>query len=813
MMRSIWIAALLVCASLAFLAGARAGDTAKGWIGVQAETVTDRLAEERSLAMEYGALVTVVDDGGPAAEAGLQKGDLVYSMSGQEIRSAEALSAAIGKLTPGVKAKLSVARGQRFLKLELMAAAQPEPVVAAGAVGAQGEPLLRLDPGGHMAVINAVAFTPDGSQLVSASDDKTIRVWDIASGKTVRVIRGEAGAGLVGKVFAIALSPDGKWLAAGGCMDKSSASESSCGDIRLYDFASGKLVALLNGHEDVVSGLAFSPDGRRLISGSHDKTAIVWDVATGKAWRLLGGHRDYIYAVGFTPDGARAVTGSFDHELRLWSAEDGALLKAMTGHGDMVSRLAVAPDGRIASGDVSGEIRLWDGRTGAFLKTFARQKTLVGALSFSPDGKTLLSTCGGGNISCATVPQRVYDAASGREITTYREHDNIVSAAAISPDGRWAATGGFYGEIHIWDLRTGARRQGSDGRPLTLGGTGRPVWAVGFSADGRQIAWGSEPITEIKQATMLQRALKLPSGQAAPSDPRALDPEAAKSFRRAETRHGEWSLSHRKGGNYGKDSAILDIKQGGTVLASVERDSTNGFQHRAYGFTPDGGTVISGGSSGVLAAYGLNGEKLGEFVGHESDVWAVAPSPDGRYLVSGAADQTARLWNLKTRELLVTLFQGSDGEWVMWTPQGFYEASREGGKLIAWQLNKGPPPPGARRPRHRTGQRRTGRQGKRRARPPLGGLRPGHPSRRFTAPGEPGADRAHGSLRAQRLAPDRRRHLRRRQQGGGPGSDAAAALVEGGLPPQDLRHPAGPWPEQDHHRRPQQDRRQPGPHP
>ena len=437
--------------------------------------------------------------------------------------------------------------------------------------------------------------------------------------------------------------------------------------------------------------LAFSPGGKYLISGSKDFSAIIWDINGKVLLHRLEGHKAEIYAVGFSSDGSRAVTGSYDHDLRLWRMADGKEIAHMTGHGDKVQSLAVAPDGTIASGDWSGEIRLWDGRDGRFLRVLARQRTAVGSLSFSPDGKLLLSSCGQ---NCNDVSGgKVYDIASGKEIATYTGHDNIVLATAFSPDGRWAATGGGNNqEIHLWDPHSGKPRLGPEDKPLRLAGQGQGVWAAGFSADGRRVGWGNGVAPKSNNDRgPLEQGLTLPLGEGALGAPVALGEAEADGFWRAQqASFAGFSLSHRRGGAYGYDGATLDISKDGRAVASITRDATNGYSHQSYSFTPDGETVISGGGHGVLAAYGLAGNKLGDFVGHEGDVFAVAPSPDGRFLVSGAYDQTVRLWNLKTRELLVTLFRGADGEWVMFTPQGFYTSSPAGARLIGWQINHGP---------------------------------------------------------------------------------------------------------------------------
>ena len=281
------------------------------------EDVTQADADSLGWEAPRGAKITRVIEGSPAEVAGLETDDILVSLDRVEIENAAGFLASLDVRAAGAQIRLSIRRAGRERRLAAVLGA--EPVKAA----ANSDPLLMLDTGGHMALIKDIAFTPDGTQLVSASDDKVIRVWDLASGKTVRTIRGESAPGDAGKIYAMALSPDGKWLAAGGWLRHPTEQSKERHAIRLYDFASGRLVALLKGHENVVSGLAFSPDGRHLISGSFDKTAILWDVDARALKHRLRGHTDDIYAVGFTPDGQRAVTGAYDNDLRLWRVRDG----------------------------------------------------------------------------------------------------------------------------------------------------------------------------------------------------------------------------------------------------------------------------------------------------------------------------------------------------------------------------------------------------------------------------------------------------------------------------------------------------------
>jgi WD40 repeat protein len=287
---------------------------------------------------------------------------------------------------------------------------------------------------GHSGSVDAVAVSPDGTRIVTASRDKTARVWEAATGKEIARLEGHGDY-----VTSAAWSPDGTRIVTG----------SSDKTVRVWDAKTFAEIAILKGHTDFVTSVAVSPDGTRIVTGSFDKTARVWDAKTGDALAVLIGHAGWVGSVVVSPDGAHIVTGSHDGTAQVWDAKTGAELAALKGHTGNVTSVAVTPDGtRIVTGSEDKTARVWDAKTFAELVILEGHTKEVHCVAVSPDGTRIVT-----GSSDKTV--RVWDIKTGAELLTLNSHTEYVSSVAITPDGSRLVTGSGDRTARIWNAKLG----------------------------------------------------------------------------------------------------------------------------------------------------------------------------------------------------------------------------------------------------------------------------------------------------------------------------------------------------------------------
>ncbi len=500
---------------------------------------------------------------------------------------------------------------------------------------------------GHNHWVRSIAFCPDGQRFASGSDDQTIKIWDIKTGKFFRTLEGHTSC-----VRSVTFSHDGKLLASG----------SEDGTVKIWNVNTGENLKTLTGHVGKVWSVAFSPVAQLLASGGEDKTIKLWDVNTGKnSHKTLTGHENWVRSVAFSSDGQRIVSGGDDNTVKIWDIQTTKFCTNLLGHENWVRSVAFSPDGQlIVSGGDDNTVRIWDAQTGQCRNILYGHDNRVWSVAFSLDGRHIAS-----GSDDQTV--RTWDAQTGQCLSTVRGYSNWILSVAFSPNGKYLASGSEDKIVRIWNIRNGKIVN-------ILRGHSSRIWSVAFSPDGRMLASGSDDHT-----------IRIWD----------LKPSKGKPCFRVFKDHEHWVRSVA----FSPDSLLLASGSDDNTVRIWDVDKGTptkilcGHSNwvRTVVFSADGKLVASGSDDRTIIIWDVQtGDSIRILHGHDNLVRSVAFSPDGQLLASGSNDCTVRIWDVQTGECVKILI--ANNNWVhsvIFSPDGHMLISgSQDGTINLWSIHE-----------------------------------------------------------------------------------------------------------------------------
>ncbi len=526
---------------------------------------------------------------------------------------------------------------------------------------------MRVAFAGHRKAVITVVIAPDGSWLATSGRDRKARIWDPATGEERAVIASS-------DVSAVAISPDGGWLAIG-----------SGRRVRIWDAATRTERV----RSDVVragwvTAVAVSPDGSWLATGSTSRGARIWDAATGME-RLALSHRDATGDPG-TRDSSGGPAGGIRRTVRAWvtAARELPAMLVVRGGGNWITTIVVAPDGTwLATGGVDGTVHIWDVTSGKQRATRGGHAGPVMAMAAAPDGSWLAVAFSDGMV-------RIWDLATGKEQTVLPGHGDWVTAVAVAPDGRWLAAASNDGTVSIWDVAAGRSRAKlteraiqvdaiaalPDGRSLVTGGLDSQVQVWDLATGKARNALAGHPAPVVGIAPAPDGSWLATAGGA--WEVRIWD-TATGSERTALAGHGVWTaaVAVAPDGSWLATGGYDGVVRLRNVVTGDEWSVSGSHRAGSYSIAiaPDGTWLAVAGLDPVVRLWDVpTGKPRFVLRGHSSYVYTVAVAPDGSWLATGGRDGTVRIWDMATarqRAVLTghlgtvyTVAVAPDGRWL-----------------------------------------------------------------------------------------------------------------------------------------------------
>jgi WD40 repeat protein len=535
---------------------------------------------------------------------------------------------------------------------------------------------------GHEAQVTAAAFSSDGMTAVSGGEDKSVLLWEILTGKILKKFEGSENG-----ISSVCYSPDGKEIAA-----------SEGYNIRIWNINTGELIRTVTGHTSTISKISFSQNGRYLLSAAHRELKL-WNAVTGELIKDYEKNSYGYLSPSFSPDGKFFVTGGGDRIIRIWDTESGKILKTFEGHESRVTSTVFTPDGKnILSGSDDRTIILWDINSGQKLNSFNAHNDDIRAMDFSFDGEYVIS-CSANEImlsetesgrlirifeghtasflSCSFTPDGKYiltgcsdntlklrETATGKLINSFEGHSELVKSSAVSPDGKYAVSGSGDNTVKLWDLASAKLLK-------TFEGHENLVTAVAFSPDGKKIISGSWDNT-IKIWNI----------------------ESGKLIKSIEDHN--WYVTSAvfspdgkliASGGFDNTARIRDAETGKLIKLFEYSDRINSVE-----FSPDGKLLLIAARNNEVLIWDYEKNNLPKvFSGHEDNVNSAVFINNGKEIISCSDDKTIRIWDTKSG-INTKILNGHSAR-VMCaagSPDGKYAISGSAdNKLKLWNLKTG----------------------------------------------------------------------------------------------------------------------------